>query len=79
LSATLGAIGAFLLVFGFLFLLISQSVVSALIGYGSDPTVPLVLMELVAVVLAAVGAALLIHGILSRRPEAAGAPAAEMP
>ncbi|HME19301.1 MAG TPA: hypothetical protein VKF15_06185 [Nitrososphaerales archaeon] len=79
MSATVGAIGAFLLVFGFLFLLISSTVVSALIGYASDPTRPLVLMQLLGIVLASVGAGLLIHGVLSRHAEVEEAPAAETP
>jgi len=78
LSATTGALGGFLLVFGFLFLLVASSVVTAIIGYSSDPTIPVVLMELVGILLASVGAGLLMHAVLSRRSEAEKAPAAEI-
>jgi len=77
MSATIGALGGFLLVFGFLFLLISSTVVSAIIGYGSDPTVPLVLMELVGITLSSLGAGLLMYGVLSRRSEPKEPPASE--
>jgi len=77
MSATIGALGGFLLVFGFLFLLISSTVVSAIIGYGTDPTVPLVLMELVGIMVSSLGAGLLMYGILSRRPAAEETPTAE--
>jgi F0F1-type ATP synthase assembly protein I len=77
LSATTGGLGGFLLVFGFLFLLISSAVVGAIMGYSQDTTVPTVLMELLGILLASVGAGLLMFALLSRRSKAEETPAAD--
>jgi hypothetical protein len=68
LGATIGAAGASLLVLGFLFLLISNGVVSAVFGYTASPT-SAVLMELLGIFVASVGAGMLIYGVLSRGPK----------
>jgi len=68
MNATTGAVGAFMLMFGFLFLIILGGVVQVLFPYG-DPVGQLE-VALAAVIVASAGAGLLFHGILSKKTEA---------
>ena len=77
MNSTTGAVGAFLLMFGFLFLTISSSVVYVVFSY-NDP-VPQLELALAAILIASVGAGLLFHGVLSRKQEPEEKPGAETP
>ena len=62
----LGAVGAFMLTFGFLFLSVSSSIVYELLGNLRDPSGPILELEVVSLVITSVGAGLLAYGVLSR-------------
>jgi hypothetical protein len=64
-----------MLVFGFLFLTISSGVVDVIFGY-TDPNAQLEL-ALAAIIIASVGAGLLMHGLLSKQTEEDEEPEAE--
>ncbi len=67
MRADLAGIGGFLLVFGFLWLLLSYSVASAIYGYNGDAYQQLAI-QLIGLVLASTGAGLLAYAIGSKSP-----------
>lgn len=68
MRAGLGAIGAYLLVFGFFLVLLAYSVLNAIYGYGGYNTNQALAVQLAGMFLASFGAGLLVYGIGSRSP-----------
>jgi hypothetical protein len=75
MGARAGAAGGFLLVFGFLTLLIAPGIVYALYPNATDTNTAQVSVDMVAITVASLGAGLLFYGALSR----GGGPRAEAP
>jgi hypothetical protein len=67
MRAELAGSGGFLLVFGFLWLLLSYSITNAIYGYNGDAFQQLAI-QLVGLILASLGAGLLAYAIASRAP-----------
>ncbi len=65
MAAVTGAIGAFLLTFGFFFMLLAPGFVYNLVGYQNSQNLS-VYLQLVGMGLASVGAGMLAYGVLSR-------------
>jgi hypothetical protein len=79
LTAVTGAVGAFTLVFGLLFLLLSSSLVYQAFGYLRDTVLVMVFAELVGMTLASVGAGLLVYGVLSGNSRTSGKAPSDSP